>query len=165
MISLFLMRYPIRCIIFIFLAYFASEIHHNSRMSTSVPSSAAIRNASRRGNAATAHHQTLISRRTTITLSPEAQEIVERFKSASGASTSAAIDQIIQRSDPKPSRLKNMNGFLVIDRPAGSPNDPVHFTVEDAKRTEDEMDREAVERILLRKREPSAHKRKTGSRQ
>ena len=85
-------------------------------------------------------------RRTTIALSPRAQEIVERFKSASGASTSAAIDQIIQRSEPKPSRLKEVNGFLVLDLPAK--RDAVHFTLEDVKQAEDEMDREYMERFM-----------------
>jgi hypothetical protein len=85
-------------------------------------------------------------RRTTVALSPRAQEIVERFKSASGASTSAAIDQIIQRSEPKPSRLKEVNGFLVLDLPAK--DDAVHFTLEDLKQAEDEMDREYIERFM-----------------
>lgn len=90
------------------------------------------------------------ARRTTVTLSPEAQEIVERFKSASGSSTSAAIDQIIQRSEPKPSRLKEVNGFLVLDVPA----DPstAHFTLEDLKQLEDDMNREYVERLMPRKK-------------
>jgi hypothetical protein len=85
-------------------------------------------------------------RRTTVALSPRAQEVVERFKSASGASTSAAIDQIIQRSEPKPSRLKEVNGFLVLDLPAK--DDAVHFTLEDLKQAEDEMDREYIERFM-----------------
>jgi hypothetical protein len=85
-------------------------------------------------------------RRTTVALSPRAQEIVERFKSASGASTSAAIDQIIQRSEPKPSRLKEVNGFLVLDLPAK--DDAVHFTLEDLRQAEDEMDREYIERFM-----------------
>ena len=85
-------------------------------------------------------------RRTTVSLSARAQEIVERFKSASGASTSAAIDQIIQRSEPKPSRLKEVNGFLVLDLPAK--RDAVHFTLEDVKQAEDEMDREYMERFM-----------------
>ena len=57
------------------------------------------------------------SLRTTVTLSPESQEIVGRFKSANGTSTSAAIDQIIQRSEPKPSRLKEVNGRITPTKP------------------------------------------------
>src|ERR1035437_4550427 len=73
-------------------------------------------------------------RRTTVALSVRAQEIVERFKSASGASTSAAIDQIIQRSEPKPSRLKVSDiGLLVLDVPA---REGLHFTLEDIKQAE-----------------------------
>jgi hypothetical protein len=84
--------------------------------------------------------------RTTVALSPESLEIVERFKSACGVSTSAAIDQIIQRSEPKPSRLKEVNGFLVLDVP--DDRKTVHFTLEDIKRIEDEMDCEYVERFM-----------------
>jgi len=87
-----------------------------------------------------------VARRTTVALSHEALEIVERFKSACGVSTSAAIDQIIQRSEPKPSRLKEVNGFLVLDVPAD--RNTVHFTLEDIKQIEDEMDREYVERVM-----------------
>jgi hypothetical protein len=86
------------------------------------------------------------SRRTTITLSPESREIVEKFRSANGASTSAAIDQIILHSEPRPSRLKNVNGFLVLDLPGDSSK--VCANVEDIKRAEDEMDREYVERFM-----------------
>lgn len=81
--------------------------------------------------------------RTTVTLSPESREIVERFRSANGTSTSAAVDQIILRSEPRPSRLKNVNGFLVLDLPG----EKRHFTIEDVKRAEDEIDREYVERL------------------
>jgi hypothetical protein len=85
-------------------------------------------------------------RRTTVTLSPETLEIVERFRSASGTSTSAAINRIIQRSEPKPSRLKeNINGILVLDVPFRH----INVTLEDVKRAEDEMDREYIERTLL----------------
>jgi hypothetical protein len=101
-------------------------------------------------------------RRTTVALSPRAQEIVERFKSASGASTSAAIDQIIQRSEPKPSRLKEVNGFLVLDLPAK--HDAVHFTLEDVKQAEDEMDREYMERFMPLKNKSVSKGSSTGSR-
>jgi hypothetical protein len=56
-------------------------------------------NASRPGNATNARRRTVNSRRTTIKLSPEAQEIVERFKSASGTSTSAAIEDVKRAED------------------------------------------------------------------
>ena len=94
-----------------------------------------------------------MARRTTVTLSPQAQEIVERFRSASGTSTSAAIDRIIQRSEPKPSRLKVSDiGLLVLDVPA---REGLHFTLEDIKKAEDEMDREYVERLMRQRRQPA----------
>jgi len=87
-----------------------------------------------------------------VTLSPESQEILERFKSATGASTSAAIDRIIRQSEPAPSRLIDYHGLLVLSLPPENPEDTVHFTIEDIKDAEDEMDREYVERILHRDR-------------
>jgi hypothetical protein len=100
------------------------------------------------------------SRRTTITLSRAAQEIVERFRSATGTSTSAAIDRIIQQSEPKPSRLKNVDGFLVLDVPFRRLN----VTLEDVKRAEDEMDREYIERFMGRKSRPASKAGRTGRR-
>jgi hypothetical protein len=101
-------------------------------------------------------------RRTTVSLSPESQEIVERFKSASGASTSAAIDQIIQRSEPRPSRLKVSDiGLLVLDVPFRH----VNVTLEDVKRAEDEMDREYIERLMPRKKRSVSNGRVAKARQ
>ena len=88
------------------------------------------------------------SRRTTVTLSAESQEIVERFKAASGASASAAIDALIKRNEPKPSRLKSVNGFLVLDLPPGRRS----ITLEDVKEAEDKMDHEYIERLSPRKK-------------
>jgi hypothetical protein len=93
-------------------------------------------------------------------LSPETLEIVERFRSASGTSASAAINRIIQRSEPKPSRLKNVNGFLVLDVPFRH----VNVTLEDIKRAEDEMDKDMVERLLPPNWKPGSQVKKTGSR-
>jgi hypothetical protein len=99
------------------------------------------------------------TRRTTVALSPRAQEIVERFKSASGSSTSAAIDQIIQRSEPTPSRLKVSDlGLLVLDVPYRH----VNVTLEDVKRAEDDMDREYVESLMRRKEEPASKRNSRG---
>jgi hypothetical protein len=117
-------------------------------MSTNTQSPTNPRNASRPSRADKVQQKARASRRTTITLSPESQEIVERFRSASGTSTSAAIDRIIQRSEPKPSRLKEVNGFLVLD----VPHRKVHVTLEDVKQAEDDMDREYVERLMPRKK-------------
>jgi hypothetical protein len=88
---------------------------------------------------------------------------VERFRSASGTSTSAAIDRIIQRSEPKPSRLiENINGFLVLDVPAD--RKAVHFTLEDIKQAEDEMDKEMVELLLPPNRKRAFRVKNTGRR-
>jgi hypothetical protein len=118
---------------------------------TAAPTKRAPRNSKSQERRATGKKP--VARRTTVSLSPEAQEIVERFRSASGGSTSAAIDQIIQRSEPRPSRLKVSDiGLLVLDVPA---REGLHFTLEDIKKAEDDMDREYVERLMRPRRQPA----------
>ena len=101
-----------------------------------------------------------MARRTTITLSPAAHQIVERFKNANGTSTSAAIDEIIQRSEPRASRLRNVNGFLVLSDPPNDANLLRPFSVEEVKDLEDAMDREYVERLAHRTDGPRRRKKK-----
>lgn len=132
-------------------------------MSASNSSPAVASRPSRRETIANAPDQKIGSRRTTITLSPESQQIVEHFKSATGTSTSAAIDRIIQQSDPRPSRLKVSElGLLVLDLPED--RETVHFTIEDLKQAEDDMDREYVERLMPRPRTPASDRSRTGRR-
>lgn len=89
--------------------------------------------------------KTNASQRTSVNLTPEAVEIVQRYKNANGISVSAAVNQLILRSEPKPSYLKEVNGLLVLDIPySGKP-----ITLEDVKQAEDDMDREMYERSLL----------------
>jgi len=130
-------------------------------MSINTESSLAINKTPRRDGALKSRPLKTAPRRTTITLSPQAQEIVERFRSANGTSTSAAIDRIIQRSEPKPSRLKNVNGFLVLDVPFRH----VNTTLEDVKQAEDEMDLEHVERLFPSKKWPISKGNRSGKRQ
>lgn len=101
------------------------------------------------------------SRRTTVSLSPESRLIVERYKLASGISTSSAIDQLIQKSEPKPSRLKNVNGFLILDEDA----EGRHFIPEDLKSIEDEIDDESIQQVLTGKKKSARRKRNAGKRQ
>lgn len=105
-----------------------------------------------------------ISRRTTITLSPESQQIVEMFKDASGTSTSGAINRIIEASQPKPSRLKEVNGFLVLDTPRNRNGRKIHVSIEKLKRAEDEIDREYVERLWRPARTTGTRAQKTRTR-
>lgn len=141
----------------------SSRIVHHVNMGVHALASSARTGVSSRRNSKKGVCDASAPRRTTVTLSPESQEIVERFRSANGTSTSAAIDQIIQRSEPKPSRLKEVNGFLVLSAPPERRKDVRHITLEDIKRAEDEMDREYVERILHRNRAPAMRKRKVGA--
>ena len=116
-------------------------------MSATVPATTSAPRAAAGGSA----RKTATARRTTVTLSRESLEIVERFKTANGTSTSAAIDQIIQRSEPQPSQLIEYHGFLVKSLPPENPEGTVKFTVEDLKDLEDKMDREYVDRFLFQK--------------
>ena len=118
-------------------------------MSTTLPNSKHTGAASRQRKIENPRVLRRSSRRTTITLSPVSQEIVERFKAARGTSTSAAIDRIIQSIEPKPSRLKEVNGFLVLDTPSNHAT--AHFTLDDLKELEDGIDREYVGRTIPRK--------------
>ena len=133
------------------LASFPQKVHHSDIMATAV--APAKRTHPSPGSRQSRAAKKPAPRRTTVSLSPESQEIVERFKSASGASTSAAIDRIIQRSEPRPSRLKVSDiGLLVLDVPA---REGLHFTLEDIKQAEDQMDREYVERLMRQKKQPA----------
>jgi hypothetical protein len=139
------------CIASDMLASSYRKAHHNGIMPVAAASAKrSLLSTSASGKSAA---KKPMARRTTVTLSPQAQEIVERFRSASGTSTSAAIDRIIQRSEPKPSRLKVSDiGLLVLDVPA---REGLHFTLEDIKKAEDEMDREYVERLMRQRRQPA----------
>ncbi|WP_263357575.1 hypothetical protein [Acidicapsa ligni] len=53
--------------------------------------------------------------RTTVTLSADAAQIVERFKTATGTSTSHAIEELILRSEPQKSHLVEKDGLLLLD--------------------------------------------------
>ena len=74
-------------------------------------------------------------RRTTITLSPEAFEIAERFKDATGLSMSEAVSELIQRTEPRPPRIKYVDGFPTADIPM----DGKWITTEDILRAQAEL--------------------------
>lgn len=131
-------------------------------MGTTTLSPADKHRTSRTSKGANKPHRNRAPRRTTVTLSPESQEIVERFKGATGVSASTAIDEIIRRSEPKPSRLKKVNGFLVLDLPDDGTK--VQATVEDIKRAEDEADREYMERFMHHERVAVPRKKKKSGR-
>lgn len=155
-----MMHLCIRCIITFDIASHVEIVHHN-RMRVRASISSAGRGEKPRRKGKGDHRKAPHSIRTTVTLSPESQQIVERFRSANGTSTSAAIDQIIQRSEPRPPRLKEVNGFMVLSTPPEHAEDGHYFTLEDIKRAEDEMDREYVERGLRSVRNSIAETRKT----
>ncbi len=73
-------------------------------------------------------------RRTTIALSPETLEIVERFREATGLSMSEAVSELINRTEPRPPRVKYVDGFPTADIPL----DGKWITTEDILRAEAE---------------------------
>jgi hypothetical protein len=73
-------------------------------------------------------------RRTTVALSPEASEIVERFKEATGLSMSEAVSELIERTEPRYPRIRYVDGFPTADIPA----DGKWITNEDVLRAEAE---------------------------
>ena len=73
-------------------------------------------------------------RRATVSLSADSSEIVERFKAATGMSTSRAIEELILRSEPRAPRIKMMDGLAVFDFPVKGGR----ITLEDIRRLEDE---------------------------
>jgi hypothetical protein len=74
-------------------------------------------------------------RRTTIALSPEAFDIVERFKEATGLSMSEAVSELIERTEPRPPRIKYVDGFPTADIPM----DGKWITTEDILRAQAEL--------------------------
>jgi hypothetical protein len=157
------MQIQVFCIKVNSIAYSSGKAHHHGIMGTAAaPTKRPQRDPSAKAQGRLAEKRPA-ARRTTVTLSPETLEIVERFQNASGTSTSAAINRIIQRSEPKPSRLKEVNGFLVLDVPAD--RQAVHFTLEAIKNAEDEMDREYVERLMRRGKNAASKGSGTGRRQ
>lgn len=96
------------------LAYFFREAHHNNHMSTTTQS---LQPSANTAQSPPSRRKRKDSRRTTVTLSPEAVAIVDRLKAATGFSTSAAVEELIFRSEPQKSWLVEEDGFLVIHAP------------------------------------------------
>src|ERR1700722_16478245 len=74
-------------------------------------------------------------RRTTIALTPQAIEIVQRFQQATGLSLSESISELIERSEPRPPRIKYVDGIPMADIPM----DGKWVTTEDVLRAQAEL--------------------------
>lgn len=59
--------------------------------------------------------QTKPARRTTVTLSTRAAEIVGEFQRATGTSLSEAISELIERTEQVPARIKFVDGIPMAD--------------------------------------------------
>src|ERR1700760_4184651 len=73
-------------------------------------------------------------RRATVSLSADSSEIVERYKAATGMSTSRAIEELILRSEPRAPQIKMIDGLVVFDFPVKGGK----ITLEDIRRLEEE---------------------------
>ena len=76
-----------------------------------------------------------VPRRTTVMFSPEALEIVERFREATGLSLSDAVSELIERSEPRQPRIKWVDGLPMADIPLTGK----WITSEDVVRAEAEL--------------------------
>ena len=72
--------------------------------------------------------------RTTVTLSDSAQKLVTEYAESCRVSTSRAVSDLIERSAPRPPRIKMVNGLVVFDFPVKGGT----ITTEDVRRLEDE---------------------------
>jgi len=72
--------------------------------------------------------------RTTVTLSDSAQKLVTEYAESCRVSTSRAVSDLIERSAPRPPRIKMANGLAVFDFPVKGGS----ITTEDIRRLEDE---------------------------
>lgn len=70
-----------------------------------------------------------------MTLSADAAEIVKRFQDATGLSMSEAVSELIERSEPKPPRIKFVDGLPMADIPM----DGKWITTEDILRAQAEL--------------------------
>lgn len=74
------------------------------------------------------------TRRTTIALSRAAVQIVERFQGATGLTMSEAVSELIERTEPRPARIKWVDGLPMADIPLAGKS----ITTEDVLRAETE---------------------------
>jgi len=72
--------------------------------------------------------------RTTVTLSREAADLVDRYSEAQGVSKSRAVSDLILLAAPRKSRTRLVDGIMIFE----APDDAKKFGLEDLKRLEDE---------------------------
>jgi len=104
-------------------------------MATSVASTKRIAQGSRTRPAKKQVAVKRVPRRTTVALSPEALEIVERFQEATGLSMSESISALIEKTEPTPPRIRYVDGFPTADIPM----DGKWITTEDVLRAQAEL--------------------------
>jgi hypothetical protein len=105
-------------IIFRFLAQFREQEHHNRIMSTAtLPVRRSSSERATSGIHLNKQSQPTTKRRTTVTLSARAAEIVEEFQTAAGISASEAISALIERTEETPARIKIVDGIPMADLP------------------------------------------------
>jgi hypothetical protein len=117
------------------IAPFLANVHHSSVMATSVASTRRQPSALSDTPPESLAEKRPAPHRTTISLSPEAFEIAERFKEATGLSMSEAVSELIERTEPRAPRIKYVDGFPTADIPM----DGKWITTEDILRAQAEL--------------------------
>jgi hypothetical protein len=104
-------------------------------MATSAIPTKRKQQGSRQPNSENLKEKSSAPRRTTVALSPEALEIVQRFQEATGLSLSESISELIERTEPRPPRIKYVDGIPMADIPM----DGEWITTEDVLRAQAEL--------------------------
>ncbi len=117
------------------IAYFSAKVHHNGMMGTAVASTKRPPLGSTASSRKKLAEKKPSPRRTTITLSPETLQIVERFQKATGTSMSEAVSELIERTEPRPPKIKYVDGFPTADVPLTGKR----ITTEDVLRAQAEL--------------------------
>ncbi|MGD0789772.1 MAG: hypothetical protein ABR898_17495 [Terracidiphilus sp.] len=129
------MQIPAFCIKVNSIAFFGGKAHHSGIMGTAAaPTKRQQRDFSAKARGKLAEKRPA-ARRTTVTLSPETLEIVERFQQATGLSMSEAVSELIERTEPRPPKVKYEDGFPTADIPM----DGDWITTEDILRAQAEL--------------------------
>lgn len=81
---------------------------------------------------------------------------------AAGITLSDAVSSLIERAEPAPSRLKKVDGLLVLSDPPKDGTPLVALTSRDIERIEERLDREYAEN-WIKPRMATKSKRKTGA--
>ena len=129
------MQFPYFCADYRKIAHFSRIVHHIEVMSAATALTVRSSDQPLVENSEKGAKKRQPPRRITIALSPQASSIVELFKSATGLSMSEAVSELIERTEPRPPRIKFVDGIPMADIPM----DGRWITTEDVLRAQAEL--------------------------